>query len=65
MNTRRMPSAVVESGVEDLAARTPHQTKERRCLTCSGSFTSAWSGERVCLRCKSSSVWRGGADVFA
>lgn len=34
--------------------------KVRRCLACQLSFNSAWSGERICPKCKSSSAWRGG-----
>ena len=34
--------------------------KARRCLRCETSFDSAWSGERICPRCKGSSAWRTG-----
>ncbi len=34
--------------------------KERRCLNCTGQFTSLWAGERVCKRCKQTSSWRSG-----
>jgi hypothetical protein len=34
--------------------------KERRCLRCETSFQSAWSGERICARCKRSDAWRRG-----
>jgi hypothetical protein len=35
--------------------------KIRKCLICRSPFPSAWAGERVCRRCKSSSTWRSGA----
>ena len=34
--------------------------KLRPCLRCGTEFPSAWSGERVCRHCKSTSVWRNG-----
>jgi len=36
------------------------QEKLRRCLSCGEDFPSAWAGERVCKRCRSSSRWRQG-----
>ncbi len=36
------------------------EPKLRHCLTCRDSFTSAWAGERICPKCKSSSTWRSG-----
>ncbi len=36
------------------------QTKLRHCLKCQAPFESAWSGERVCRKCKTSRVWRDG-----
>lgn len=38
----------------------PPQAKERRCLVCQDKFLSAWSGERVCKRCRQTSHWRSG-----
>jgi len=35
-------------------------SKTRRCLVCADSFLSAWAGERICRKCKSSSTWRTG-----
>jgi hypothetical protein len=32
--------------------------KVRKCLICREPFPSAWSGERVCRRCKTTSTWR-------
>jgi hypothetical protein len=39
------------------------QTEEkiRNCLICKTPFPSAWAGERICRRCKSTSAWRSGA----
>jgi hypothetical protein len=37
------------------------EAKVRNCLVCKSPFPSAWAGERVCRRCKSTSAWRGGA----
>lgn len=34
--------------------------KVRDCLVCRTPFPSAWSGERICHRCKSTSAWRSG-----
>ncbi len=39
---------------------TGHQEKVRRCLSCSEDFNSAWAGERVCKKCRSSARWRQG-----
>jgi uncharacterized Zn finger protein (UPF0148 family) len=36
------------------------QAKARHCLRCRAPFVSAWAGERVCPKCKSTSVWRDG-----
>jgi hypothetical protein len=35
--------------------------KVRQCLLCEARFQSAWSGERICTRCKSKDAWRRGA----
>lgn len=37
-----------------------HQAKTRSCLCCNESFHSAWAGERVCKKCRSSTAWRQG-----
>jgi hypothetical protein len=39
---------------------TPLVSKLRRCLMCCESFLSGWSGERICHKCRSRSVWRSG-----
>jgi len=38
----------------------PQVKKTRKCLMCSGEFTSNHIGERVCSSCKETSVWRSG-----
>ncbi|MGH6660007.1 MAG: hypothetical protein ACREB6_00580 [Rhodospirillales bacterium] len=38
----------------------PQRTKPRHCLKCQAPFTSAWAGERVCPKCKTSGAWRDG-----
>ncbi len=37
-----------------------HEEKKRACLVCRDDFVSAWAGERVCKRCRSSAAWRNG-----
>jgi len=37
-----------------------HKEKTRRCLVCCEDFVSAWAGERVCKKCRSSTAWRQG-----
>jgi hypothetical protein len=32
--------------------------KVRKCMMCQTEFTSAWAGERICRKCKSSDKWR-------
>ena len=34
--------------------------KVRNCLACRRRFKSAWAGERICHKCKSSRSWRSG-----
>jgi len=41
----------------------PVHAKSRPCLKCQAPFESAWSGERVCPKCKTSRVWREGVGV--
>ena len=38
----------------------PEVPTVRRCLKCDTTFTSSWSGERICLPCKRSNSWRNG-----
>ena len=35
--------------------------KMRNCLACRRRFKSAWAGERICPKCKSSRSWRRGS----
>jgi len=37
--------------------------KVRQCLRCEATFSSNWSGERICSRCKGSNAWRNGAPL--
>jgi len=39
-------------------ARRSQEQKTRKCLLCREPFPSAWAGERVCRKCKSTSTWR-------
>ena len=36
------------------------QARSRKCLMCGTDFKSAWAGERICRKCKSTSKWRHG-----
>ncbi len=36
---------------------------QRTCLSCKAMFDSAWAGERICQRCKGTTVWRSGASA--
>jgi len=38
---------------------------KRTCLNCKLPFDSAWAGERICPRCKGTTVWRSGASAVA
>ena len=40
--------------------RRDDERKTRKCLVCRVEFLSEWAGERICLKCKSSSNWRSG-----
>ena len=52
--------------IEEPASQ-PHkgEAQVRQCLRCQSPFNSEWAGERVCVRCKSSSTWRSGIPVRA
>lgn len=58
LNLKRQPEA--DDADADLAFDSTRQEKLRRCLSCGEDFPSAWAGERVCKRCRSSSRWRQG-----
>ena len=45
-----------------LRRQTHDQPKDRPCLKCKVTFRSEWSGERICSRCKGSSMWRTGVQ---
>lgn len=56
-------------GALRMLAKPEYQTKPssdtmnrlpRLCLNCKSVFDSAWSGERVCARCKGTTAWRNG-----
>jgi hypothetical protein len=47
----------------EAGARRDSESKIRNCLICKSPFPSAWSGERVCRRCKSTSAWRSGSGL--
>jgi len=38
----------------------PQEQKQRSCLICRSDFVSSGPGERICKRCRSSSLWRNG-----
>ena len=44
----------------EIAGSPMHKEKTRRCLVCCEDFVSAWAGERVCKKCRSSTAWRQG-----
>jgi len=50
-----------EENPEDVT--TPSVSMDRQCLRCQSSFPSAWVGERICTRCKTSSAWRQGSPM--
>jgi hypothetical protein len=54
--SRAMRASRTKPGADDVA-----ELKPRGCLVCRETFLSAWSGERICRRCKSTSGWRNGA----
>jgi len=56
-----MADVATKDATED--ERTLEPPKDRQCLRCEETFSSTWSGERICLRCKGSSSWRRGAPL--
>ena len=54
--SRAMRASRTKPGADDVP-----ELKPRGCLVCRETFLSAWSGERICRRCKSTSGWRNGA----
>ncbi|WP_420349010.1 hypothetical protein [Pelagibius sp.] len=49
-----------QSSFKKPAANVPQEAIVRRCLMCRDRFESAWHGERICKRCKSTAAWREG-----
>ena len=47
-----------EEAAGDLSAR--YTRKSRKCLMCKSAFSSEWSGERICPRCKGKNAWKNG-----
>lgn len=58
LNLNRRPETI-ETDTEE-RFETSCEEKLRRCLSCGEDFPSAWAGERVCKKCRSSSRWRQG-----
>ena len=46
------------AGEEHSERERASEQKIRKCLICRSPFPSAWAGERVCRRCKSTTAWR-------
>jgi hypothetical protein len=64
-DSRAVPEADSRVAHEESVAFDEHdelhragEEKTRKCLICRTPFQSAWAGERVCRRCKSTSTWR-------
>jgi len=36
---------------------------KRKCLKCSQTFDSEWSGQRICSDCKKTAAWRSGGSA--
>ena len=62
-----MSEALTKDDLEDRPVEQPARNapQERRCLRCKTTFLSAWCGERICPRCKSTSDWRSGVGLGA
>lgn len=56
-----MTMSLLEDGATEQEALAP--PKLRQCLRCRTEFKSAWSGERICTRCKGSHAWRQGTPI--
>jgi len=44
----------------DAETVTDELRKNRQCLMCNERFMSAWSGERICQKCRTRAAWREG-----
>ena len=53
--------ALREHPFDGTATKADVEVKTRPCLICRAAFPSAWSGERICRRCKATSNWRSNA----
>jgi len=47
-----------------IAAARGDVAAERACLRCKATFWSEGFGQRICGRCKSSSIWRSAASAL-
>ena len=52
--------AEIDSDIKEAGWDAVQTVKNRVCLMCSGTFESAWAGERICKKCKSQASWRKG-----
>ncbi len=50
----------MQAELEEMEAKPVAQRKTRKCLMCNAKFDSAWAGERICKKCKSTEAWRRG-----
>jgi len=46
---------------QDLPAPSSMEQRTRVCLNCREKFQSEWAGNRICKRCRATSIWRQGA----
>ena len=60
MTNHQNRTEVPADDIDVIETETVGQEKTRLCLVCGDGFVSAWAGERVCKRCRSSSKWRQG-----
>jgi hypothetical protein len=59
-DTKNIDAQIDDDLHAGLTPRREELPKSRQCLKCREPFSSEWSGERVCKRCKSSGTWRSG-----
>ena len=59
-STPEEQSTTVPEGHKKPASDRAIEHKTRQCLVCRSPFPSAWAGERICPRCKSTPAWRSG-----
>jgi hypothetical protein len=46
----------------DTATNVALVRRQRQCLMCHGRFSSEWSGERICPKCRGGAAWRQGFE---